>query len=81
MDNYFHTDDSRMVQWLANVMQKAADEGHHVRILTDSNGDLKVKVGEGCWTAPFRSTPDPHRDRPLPREVASDSPWQPMSTR
>jgi hypothetical protein len=62
MRNYFHTDEPRMVSWLADVMATARDEGRKVRLHTDSQGNLRVKVGEGMWTAPFKSTPDPARD-------------------
>ncbi len=58
---YWHTDDPIMVQFLADVFAQAAANGNKVRILTDASG-LRLKVGEGMWTAPFTGTPDPYRD-------------------
>lgn len=60
--DYFHTDDAGMTIWLSNVFGNAASQKLSVRIAVDSNNNLKIKVGEGMWTAPFRSTPDPSRD-------------------
>jgi hypothetical protein len=61
MTDYFHTDDPQMVDWLAKVFTLAAERGNKVRILTEGT-TLKLKVGEGAWTSPFQSTPDPYRD-------------------
>lgn len=59
---YFHTNSVRDIQWLANTLQNAANEERRVRFDVDSQGCLKVKVGEGIWTAPISGTPDPYRD-------------------
>lgn len=60
---YFHTDDNSLVHWLADVMDQAARHERPVRFNVDGNGSLSVKVGQGAWTAPFASTPDPYRDQ------------------
>jgi hypothetical protein len=59
---YFHTDDQRTISWLADVLATARDTGTRIRILTDGNGDLKIKRGGGMWSPPLRSTDDPFRD-------------------
>jgi len=61
MSQYFHTDDPRMIAWLADVFGTAALLNRKVRINVE-DGNLSIKVGEGVWTAPFASTPDPYRD-------------------
>jgi hypothetical protein len=59
---YFHTDSPSTIYWLANVLATAHTTGRRVRFDVDSEGNLKVKVGEGMWTAPLASTPDPYRE-------------------
>lgn len=59
---YFHTDRGFDIAVIANALLTAATEGRRVRIDVDSEGSLKVKIGEGMWSAPFASTPDPYRD-------------------
>lgn len=59
---YFHTTDPRTVTWLSNVFSTAAIEERKVRIDTDEYGNLRIKVGEGIWTHPLASDPDPYRD-------------------
>lgn len=59
---YFHTDDKHLIGWLADVLKTAEDTGTRVRLDIDSEGNLKVKRGEGVWSPPFASTPDPYRD-------------------
>lgn len=59
---YFHTDDPAMLDLLSNIATVALIKGQSVRIDVDDKGALKIKRGEGRWTAPFDSTPDPYRD-------------------
>ena len=60
--DYYHTDAPDMVEWLAAVFAQAAEHGRKVRIRTGIDNTLQLKIGEGAWTTPFESTPDPHRD-------------------
>lgn len=59
---YFHTDDPEVIAFIAAVAQTAVDTGTRLRLDVDGHGDLRIKRGEGMWTAPFYSTPDPYRD-------------------
>lgn len=59
---YYHTDDPRTIGWLENVMRTARENGNAVRLSTGADGTLKVKVGQGMWTAPLSSTHDEYRD-------------------
>lgn len=59
---YFHTDDKRLIGYLADVLKTAEDTGTRIRLDVDSKGELRVKRGEGIWSPPFASTPDPYRD-------------------
>lgn len=59
---YFHTDSPRDVQWLAHVLEHAAGAHRSVRLDVADDGSLKVKVGEGVWTAPIAGTLDVYRD-------------------
>lgn len=61
MRDYYTTDDATMLSWLENVLRTARENGNRVRLHTE-DGMLKVKVGEGMWTAPFASSHDPYRD-------------------
>ena len=59
--DYFSTESDRDMEWLENVLRTAREQGRRVRL--DTSGQvLRVKVGEGCWTAPIQGTPDPYRD-------------------
>jgi len=58
---YFHTDSPTTLDWLARVVLNAEQNNRSLRFRTVGN-DLMVKVGEGAWTAPIGSTPDPYRD-------------------
>lgn len=59
---YFHTDSGSAKFMLASMLQDAYVEDQRVRIDVDSEGNLRIKVGEGMWSAPIVSTPDPYRD-------------------
>ncbi len=59
---YFHTDDPEVIAFIANVAQTAVATGTKLRLDVDGMGSLRVKRGEGMWTAPFYSTPDSYRD-------------------
>lgn len=65
---YYHTDDPRTIQWLANVLQQAVVNERSVRLHVVNVGEgeprLMVKVGGG-WTSPIDGTPDISRDRSL----------------
>lgn len=58
---HFHTDDPRTVFFLMSVLTQADEQEQRVRIDVDSEGNLRIKRGEGMWSAPIRSTPDPYR--------------------
>lgn len=60
---YFHTDNEQDIGWLARALAQAEAHGRRIRLDVDSEGNLKVKVGESMWTPPIAGTPDPHRDR------------------
>ena len=59
---YFHTDEPAMILLIAGIAQRAIENGQSLRFDIDSEGNLKMKRGEGIWSAPFASTPDPYRD-------------------
>lgn len=59
---YFHTDDPETIAFIAAVAQTAVETGTRLRLDVDGNGALRIKRGEGGWTAPFYGTPDPYRD-------------------
>lgn len=63
MSDYFSTDNDRDMEWLENVLRTAREAGRRVRLDT-SGAVLRVKVGEGMWTAPVEGTADPYRDNP-----------------
>lgn len=60
LKGYYMTEDPTMLAWLENVLRTAREGGRKVRLHTE-DGTLKVKVGEGMWTAPFASDFDPSR--------------------
>ena len=62
MKMYFHTDDTRLIGYLADVLKTAEDTNTRIRLDVDSEGNLKIKRGEGMWSPPFSGTPDPYRD-------------------
>lgn len=59
---YFHTDNPRTIAWLASVLDLASLNGQRVRFNVDEQGRLSVKRGNGVWSPPLDSTPDPYRD-------------------
>lgn len=59
---YYHTDDERTIAWLENVLHRAKTNRLSVRLDVSETGSLKVKLGEGIWSAPLGGTPDPNRD-------------------
>ena len=59
---YFHTDDMNTVDILMYALTDASANNKRVRIDVDHEGNLTFKVGEGMWSAPIASTPDPYRD-------------------
>lgn len=59
--DYYHTDDLNTLEWLGNVVRRAENEGLSLRLRTDSQNRLMVKLGGGMWTAPMDSTPDAFR--------------------
>lgn len=62
---YFHSDNDPMgyIEDMGKAIAYAAQEGRRVRINVDGNGNLTYKIGEGGWSPPFHSTPDPYRDK------------------
>lgn len=58
---YFHTDDPRLIGYLADILKTAEDTGTRIRIDV-YGGQLRIKRGEGMWSPPFDSTPDEYRD-------------------
>jgi hypothetical protein len=63
---YFHTDDTFTLETLERAVNAASTQDRSFRIDVDDFGRLRYKVGEGMWSAPIDSTPDPYRD-PAPR--------------
>lgn len=59
---YYHTDTREVIGYLADSLKNAEDFGKSVRLDVDAEGNLKIKIGEGIWSPPFSSTPDPYRD-------------------
>ena len=51
MKGYYHTDSARDMEWLENVLRTAREHGRSVRLFT-GEGSIKVKVGQGMWSAP-----------------------------
>lgn len=58
---YFHTDDEYTAEKIGKNILHAGQDGKRVRIKIE-NGALSFKIGEGMWSAPIASTPDPYRD-------------------
>lgn len=63
---YFHTDREKIVDSLAETLSFASHQRKAVRIDVDSEGSLRVKIGQGMWSPPIASTVDPYRDEPKP---------------
>ena len=59
---YFHTDNLMYIWSIAEAASRAESEGRRFRVNVDADGNLTYKVGEGMWSPPFESTPDPYRD-------------------
>ena len=59
---YFHTDSPTLLSTLGYLMTEGAKQGGRVRLDVDEAGRLRYKVGEGMWSPPISSTPDPYRD-------------------
>lgn len=64
-ETYFHTDNTRDLNWLIDVLTQARDQSQGVRLYTEG-GRLQVKRGGGTWTIPIVGTPDAARDCTLP---------------
>lgn len=62
---YFHTDNVGTMGRLRLALANA----DKIRFSVDSAGRLKFKVGEGMWSEPIPSTPDPYRDPPVEKGV------------
>lgn len=67
---YFHTDNNDVITTLMHALSVAMVQEKRVRIDVDSEGNLKYKIGEGMWSAPVWSTPDPYRDVEMSHEMA-----------
>lgn len=59
---YFSTDSTSAREFIENVARLATENDQRLRIDVDSAGNLRIKRGEGIWSAPIMSTPDPYRD-------------------
>lgn len=59
---YFHTNNPYQIAKLELAVQEAINKGKRLRINVDEQGCLTYKVGEGMWSSPMDSTPDPYRD-------------------
>ena len=59
---YFHTDDQNVLARIRLATGQAQQNGSRIRFSVDANGTFKFKVGEGMWSEPISSTPDPQRD-------------------
>lgn len=62
MSRYFHTDSADVLALLAERITHADLHEQRFRIDVDALGTLRFKVGEGMWSHPIASTPDPYRD-------------------
>lgn len=59
---YFHTDNQTVLDTLAYAIVHAQQCCARLRIQTDDKGRIQYKIGEGMWSGPINSTPDPYRD-------------------
>lgn len=59
---HFHTSNLETIGFLAKVLSSAHADVRRVRLDTDKAGNLRIKVGEGMWSAPIPSTEDPYRE-------------------
>jgi hypothetical protein len=60
---YFSNGEEATVNFIAEVARLAKVHGQRLRIDVDGAGNLRIKRGEGVWSAPISSTPDPYRDK------------------
>lgn len=74
--DYFSTDNPRDMEWMENVLRTAREEGRRIRFDTSGQA-LRVKVGEGVWTAPIQGTPDTYRDGPDKAVRVGVTTWSP----
>jgi hypothetical protein len=61
MSSHYHTNDPRTIAWLIGVLSNALEQGQSMRFDVQDQ-TLKVKRGEGGWSAPLMGTPDVYRD-------------------
>jgi len=68
---YWHNDNDPMgyIEDFGKSVAYAAQDGQRVRIDVDDSGNLRYKIGEGMWSAPIASTPDPYRDLSVERPL------------
>jgi hypothetical protein len=59
---YFYCDSDQTISWLSDVLTTCKTLGRTIRFDVDAEGNLRVKAGEGIWSAPIASSPDPFRD-------------------
>jgi hypothetical protein len=71
---YFHTDNRDSVEFFIQMLAQAFNDDRRIRINVDEHGSLTYKIGEGGWSHPIRSTPDPYRD-PQPDVTLADEIW------
>lgn len=62
MNDYFYTEDSALIEWLANVFMTAKTNGQSVSVHVDAINRLKVKRGASSWSPAFESDKDINRD-------------------
>lgn len=70
---YFHTDSGSARHFIEQVARLADERGQRLRIDVDSAGNLRIKRGDGMWSAPIASTPDPYRDASVNAKCRCDS--------
>lgn len=58
---YFHTDDQVTIAFIENVARLANKNEQRLRIDVSPTGELRIKRGEGIWSPPIPSEPDPYR--------------------
>lgn len=59
---YFYTEDSATIEWLANVLMTAKQNGQPVRIHVGDDNSMMVKRGGSVWSPPLKSDHDFNRD-------------------
>jgi hypothetical protein len=60
---YFHTDSGSARFFIESVARLAEENDQSLRIDVAGDGSLRIKRGEGVWSAPISSTPDAYRDQ------------------